>query len=645
VKEDISINSSPSTKSQSQNSLVSTAHDLSETESAASVEELIDELQQTKRPFADWQILSFEIKQGIAKRGYIMPTPVQTVTIEPAIAGQDLVVQAKTGTGKTAAFGIPILEQIKDRKTKPQAMILTPTRELAAQVAEELTDLAINKNLSILAVYGGISIGDQIDALEKGVDLIVGTPGRVLDHIKRKTLLTDDIEMIVLDEADEMLSMGFYIEVSTIIEHCKRRRQLMLFSATIPPDIEGLIRQYTNKPMRFMISGSDRRVTGIGHIAYFVNEDIPRPRNLLYILEYEAPESAIIFCNRRDDTSMIAAYLVRQGKNSEGIHGEMNQSEREQALKNLKQGKIQYLVATDIAARGIDISALSHVINYNFPPSMDSYIHRVGRTGRLGQQGIAISMVAGDDLTRLVQLKQIHKIFFELKYLPPTTEVVQLAAARHIKQLFDESFLHVIEPYLPIADAIQLDPRGRFIFAHLLKMYYEGKLEPAQSSLQQAQKTLELYEQDEAEPEEASPNKTPNNAPDTSAILVETPEDVDNSPNGDQEFGLENSEDVRNNSPNGDQELGLENSEDVRIYISAGSVEGYQSDTLRQMICEEAGVDGRKLGAVQIERHHSFLNTDSETTEKILAAFQERKVGEFSISAEVARRQRRRKRR
>ncbi|HAA53933.1 MAG TPA: hypothetical protein DCE42_04225, partial [Myxococcales bacterium] len=364
-------------------------------EETLSKEELRAELESSQRPYSEWTILSDAVLKGVLDRGYTDPTPVQAASIEHALTKRDLVVQAKTGTGKTAAFGIPLLEMVEMGRQGPQALILAPTRELAKQVADELEKLSTPKGVRILPIYGGISINEQTRRLEEGVEIAVGTPGRVLDHIRRGNLDPTLIRFVVLDEADEMLSMGFYMEVANILGACREREQLMLYSATMPPDIEGLIRQFLDGPLRIMVSGGDRKVEGIQHLVYFVNPSLPRPRNMLYIIEHVGPGQSIIFCNTRNDVALLSSYLIRQGKHAESISGDMDQRDREKVIQKLRDGKVQFLIATDVAARGIDISGLTHVFNYNFPTSLDLYFHRVGRTGRQGKEGQAISLLTG----------------------------------------------------------------------------------------------------------------------------------------------------------------------------------------------------------------------------------------------------------
>jgi ATP-dependent RNA helicase DeaD len=584
-----------------------------------------ESLLQSTKPYAEWDILSDELREGLAKLGYTNPTDVQSAAIEPGIAGRDLVVQAKTGTGKTSSFGIPLIEQVTPGGDSPQAIVLAPTRELAKQVAEEMTSLARYKGTNILPVYGGTSMGQQLDALSEGVDIVVGTPGRILDHIKRKSLSTKKIKHVALDEADEMLSMGFFMEVTSIIERCNNRKQMLLFSATLPPDIEGLVRQFTNKPLRLMVSGDDRRVEGIGHHLYFVNEEIPRPRNLLYLIEMENPEAAIIFCNRKSDTAMIAAYLLRQGKKAEALHGDLDQKERERVLNKVKNNDVQYLVATDVASRGIDISGLTHVINYHFPPSTDVYIHRVGRTGRQGRDGTAISLASGTDTFHVMQLKRLHKIFFDVRNIPAAKEVVKVAASRHIGTLFEESLQTVFEPYLPLADGLINDQRGRFVIAHLLKLYHDGEIKHIQQKLEETAPP-EPSEQDVAKAKPKQQKAEP------STEKKETKE----SSNAKDSKESNDSHDSDDKKSDGTTKLYLKN---------AGSSDDFDDEKVKQLVLETSGVDAASIGEAQIERTYSYLIVNSDVVDAILEAFQKQEDPDSNITVEVAKKRPRRRRR
>jgi ATP-dependent RNA helicase DeaD len=303
--------------------------------------------------------LSEPIRRAVAERGYTKPTPVQSASFRTIREGKDVIVRSKTGTGKTAAFGIPILERIPEGRRKASALVMCPTRELALQVAEELTQLAKHKDLSVVTVYGGASMGEQKDKLEAGAEIVVGTPGRIYDFIRRKSLVLDEALVCCLDEADEMLNMGFFEEVTRILDHLPDDCQQLLFSATVPADIEQIIREYLTSPETILLSGDEYKVENIHNVMYPAVDAYPKPRNLLYMIEIEEPEAAIVFCNTRTDTSLVTAVLNRNGYDAELLNGDLPQKERERVMAKVKRGEVRFMVATDIAARGIDISDLS----------------------------------------------------------------------------------------------------------------------------------------------------------------------------------------------------------------------------------------------------------------------------------------------
>ena len=346
--------------------------------------------------FADMPV-SEQAAEGLTALGYEFATPVQSAVFKVAMEGKDLMVQSKTGTGKTTAFGLPLIERINVEKQSvdPQALVLCPTRELAMQVAEEVAELGDPKGVRVLPIYGGAPMGPQLKSLKAGCDVVVGTPGRVLDHIRRRTLRLVHAHIAVLDEADEMLSMGFWEDVTAILDQLPAQRQTLLFSATLPDEIRKTALACMRDPEMVDISRDELSVENIKNISYETDDRLPKPRNLLYVLEVEKPESAIIFCNTRDDASIIAAFLKRQGLHALALSGELAQRDRERVMGRMKKRDLKFLVATDIAARGIDISDLSHVVNYSLPQFTEVYLHRVGRTGRIGKKGTAISLVSG----------------------------------------------------------------------------------------------------------------------------------------------------------------------------------------------------------------------------------------------------------
>ncbi|HSN29373.1 MAG TPA: DEAD/DEAH box helicase [Kofleriaceae bacterium] len=350
-----------------------------------------------KAPSFDDLGLHPDVKQALDDMGYFAPTPVQTAVFKPVSEGKDLLVQSRTGTGKTTAFGLPIVNRMVPAARQPQALILTPTRELALQVGRELTQIGKHRGIVIEAVYGGAPIGKQIKALQDGVHVVVGTPGRVQDHISRRTLDLKTVTTFVLDECDEMLSMGFLEDIEKITSYLPEKHQTLLFSATMPDEVTRYARRHM--PQREMISLSRDQVSVSDiHHAYYIVSGIARSRDLLKIIFAEEPESAIIFCNTRDETTLVAKFLQKQGLDAEPLSSDLSQSDRERVMGRMKAKNLRFLCATDVAARGIDISDLSHVINYSVPESPEVYVHRTGRTGRAGKKGTALSLVGPREL-------------------------------------------------------------------------------------------------------------------------------------------------------------------------------------------------------------------------------------------------------
>jgi ATP-dependent RNA helicase DeaD len=436
--------------------------------------------------------LSEPLRLAIAERGYLKPTPVQAATFRPVKDGKDVIVRSKTGTGKTAAFGLPMLERIPDARRKPSALVMCPTRELAIQVAEELTSLAKHRDLSVVTIYGGASMGDQLDKLKAGAEIIVGTPGRIYDHIRRKTLHLDEVMTCCLDEADEMLNMGFFEEVTRILDHLPDDCQQLLFSATVPADIEQIIREYLTEPEAIMLSGDEYSVDNIHNVMYPGVDSYPKPRNLLYMIEIEEPETAIVFCNTRNDTSLVAAVLNRNGYDCELLNGDLPQKERERVMAKVKKGEVRFMVATDIAARGIDISDLSHVINYSLPEDPAVFLHRVGRTGRIGKKGTSLSIISGGDIHTLTALQKKFNIVFEEKKLPTPEEARKIWTDRHVGELKEAMSSSIFEAFIPLAQELKARPDGEYLIAFALKSFFtHHRMERAQDREKAEHKKVE----------------------------------------------------------------------------------------------------------------------------------------------------------
>lgn len=349
--------------------------------------------------------LSPVMLRSLAAADYIEPTPIQQGLIPRALAGVDVMGQAQTGTGKTAAFAVPILDKIEPagKGAFPQAVVLVPTRELAVQVRDEIAKLAHGQRLRIVAVYGGKPIRQQTEQLRIGAEVVIGTPGRVLDLIARDTLHLEQIRVMVLDEADRMLDIGFRPDIEKILRRCPSSRQTLLLSATIPPPVERLAHRYMREPEMLDFSPQDIGVETIEQ--YYFSVDPERKFDLLVqLLKREEPQQAIVFCRTRRGTEKIHRRLARKLEGAEAIHGDLSQSIRDRVMRSFRAGKTRILVATDVVGRGIDVTSISHIINYDIPQFCDDYVHRVGRTGRMGREGVAYTFVSpeeGAELTRI----------------------------------------------------------------------------------------------------------------------------------------------------------------------------------------------------------------------------------------------------
>ena len=352
---------------------------------------------------------------ALDRADYLEPTPIQAGLIPLALQGLDVLGQARTGTGKTASFAIPILERLKPKREVrgPQALILVPTRELAVQVREEVTKLSHGRRVSCVALYGGKPLRGQIDKLRRGPQVLVGTPGRILDHIGRRTLILNELTTVVLDEADRMLDIGFRPDIEKILRRCPTDRQTMLLSATIPPAVERLARRYMREPEKLNFSPKEIGVDTIDQ--YYCTVDNERKFDLLLrLIRREDPQQAIVFCRTKRGTERIFRRLGKRIKSVACIHGDMEQKARDRTMSSFRDQRIRILVATDVVGRGIDVTSISHIINFDIPQFCDDYVHRVGRAGRMGREGVAFTFVTpeeGNELTRIemrinIQLKR-----------------------------------------------------------------------------------------------------------------------------------------------------------------------------------------------------------------------------------------------
>lgn len=364
--------------------------------------------------------------QAIHDMGFEEPSPIQLACIPTVMEGVDVIGQAQTGTGKTAAFGIPLVEKVTS-DSHVQAIVLTPTRELAIQVAGEVRKIAKYKRVKSVPIYGGQSIGHQIRALKQGVHIVIGTPGRVLDHIRRGTLQLSQVRTVVLDEADEMLDMGFIDDIEAILRETPSERQTLLFSATFPNEVKRLSGRYMTEPRHVTVNRGEMTVPRIDQICYKVL-DRNKLESLCRIVDSEEIQLGIIFCRTKRGVDDLVEALQSRGYMADGLHGDLSQAQRDRVMRRFRRNEIELLVATDVAARGLDVDDVTHVVNYDIPQDPESYVHRIGRTGRAGKHGLAITLVTPREFKLLKQIERETKVSMDLREVPSLEDVAERQA-------------------------------------------------------------------------------------------------------------------------------------------------------------------------------------------------------------------------
>lgn len=414
--------------------------------------------------------LSKKVLAAITEMGFEEPSPIQTQTIPLVLEGLDVIGQAQTGTGKTAAFGIPVMERITEAR-QIQALVLTPTRELAIQVSEELAKIGKFKKVRTLPVYGGQSIDRQIRALHFGVQVVIGTPGRLLDHIRRNTIRLNNVKTVILDEADEMLDMGFVEDIETILQSVPTQRQTLLFSATMPQQIRMLANRYMQTPVEVTVSKEQVTVPLIDQFYYETRDKL---EGLCRVLDVETNDKAIIFCRTKKGVDELSASLQPRGFAAEGLHGDLSQSQRDRVMKKFRDGQLEILVATDVAARGLDIESVTHVINYDIPQDPESYVHRIGRTGRAGRKGIAITFIEPREFRQLKLIEKQIKTRIVRNQLPSSADIMERQ-----REVLKTRLAHTIDQgnftdYHAIVSDLAGDYDTVDIAAAALKLFQEG---------------------------------------------------------------------------------------------------------------------------------------------------------------------------
>ncbi|WP_373019185.1 DEAD/DEAH box helicase [Thiomicrorhabdus sp.] len=399
--------------------------------------------------------LSEDVLKAISEIGYETPSPIQAQAIPTLLAGGDILGMAQTGTGKTAAFALPILSKIDIKKTKPQVLVLAPTRELAIQVAEAFQSFAHHmKGFHVLPIYGGSDYGTQIRALKRGVHVVVGTPGRVMDHIRKGTLQLDGLTTLVLDEADEMLRMGFIDDVEWVLEHTPKERQIALFSATMPKEVHRIANKHLQNPTEVIIKQKSSTATTIDQ-KYWLVSGTHKLDALTRILEHEETDAVIIFVRTKTATVELAEKLEARGYAAAALNGDIAQNQRERIVDQLKNGKLDILVATDVVARGLDVPRISHVINYDIPHDNESYVHRIGRTGRAGRSGTAILFVAPRERRLLRSIEHSTKKQIPMMELPSTQDINENRVARFKQRIIDAAQQENIQFYQELIEQVE----------------------------------------------------------------------------------------------------------------------------------------------------------------------------------------------
>lgn len=518
--------------------------------------------------------ISDKIIRAVTEMGFEEATPIQAQAIPEVLSGIDIIGQAQTGTGKTAAFGIPLLERVDPKSKSIQAVVLCPTRELAIQVADEIRRLAkFMHGIKVVPIYGGQDIVKQIRSLKSGVQVVIGTPGRVMDHMRRKTVKFNDVSMIVLDEADEMLNMGFRDDIETILQDTPQERQTVLFSATMPKPIMDIAAKYQKDAKLIRVVRKELTVKNIEQYYFEV-----RPKNkeevLARLLDVYNPHLSIIFCNTKKQVDELVTGLQGRGYFAEGLHGDMKQQQRDRVMNGFRKGRTDILVATDVAARGIDVDDVDAVFNYDLPQDDEYYVHRIGRTGRAGKNGLAFSFVVGKEVYKLKEIQRYCKTKIVARPIPSLNDVANTKSEMLFKDLgkliADEdlsSYITMIENHVNEEDYTAMD-----IAAAFLKMAMRDGTD------------------------------------------VEANVDVD-------EFGDTGAEE------------GM-----VRLFINVGRQQKARPGDILGAIAGESGMPGKLIGSIDMYDKYTFVEVPREYAKDVLRAMESAKIKGKSINIEPANR-------
>ncbi|WP_433619099.1 DEAD/DEAH box helicase [Dactylosporangium sp. CA-139114] len=533
-----------------------------------------------------------ELLKALAGLGYEEPTPIQREAIPPMLAGRDLLGQAATGTGKTAAFALPLLQRLPSPGgDNPSALILVPTRELAVQVSEAIHRYGRDLGVRVLPIYGGQPIGRQLRSLEFGVDVVVATPGRALDHLGRGTLRLHDLHVVVLDEADEMLDMGFAEDIEAILAETPEDRQTVLFSATMPPRIDGLAASHLNDPVRIQI-GREPTPAGEAPLVRQVAYVVPRahkPAALGRVLDVEAPGAAIVFCRTRDEVDQLTETLNGRGYRAEALHGGMGQEQRDRVMARLRNGTADLLVATDVAARGLDVEHLTHVVNYDVPSAPESYVHRIGRVGRAGREGVAITLAEPREHRMLKTIERVTKQRIAIEKVPSVADLrarrMELTrAALHESLVADNG----LERFRVIVESLaeEFDP-----------------MEIALAAIKLAHESAAVGENDEEEIPE---------------VTLRQPREFsrDERSNPNRRVSVRDSDGRGRGRETGGRRAPTGGM--TRLFVGAGRAAGIRPQDLVGAITGESSLTGRDVGAIEIADRFSLVEVPDGAVDEVI---------------------------
>ncbi len=570
--------------------------------------------------------LDVRVTNALAALGYEEPTPVQRAAIPPLLAGRDVLAQAATGTGKTAAFALPLLHRLTPDaipKERTAALILVPTRELAMQVSEAVHKYGKTMGVQVLAIYGGASMENQIRALKRGVDVVIATPGRALDHLRRKTLQLGSLKTVVLDEADEMLDMGFAEDLEAILEATPKSRQTALFSATLPPRIASIAQRQLRDPVTVTIDREivrDGEAARVRQVAYMVQR-AHKMNVLARVLDLEQPTSAIVFCRTRTEVDELTETLNARGLRADSLHGGLSQDQRDRVMHKFRGRKTDLLIATDVAARGLDVKHVSHVVNFDVPVDAESYVHRIGRTGRAGREGVAITLAEPREHRLLRNIERLTAQRIEIATVPTVADLrsrrLELAKASLREAIIEGQF----EVYRSIVEALSEDYDVMDVAAAAIKLL-EAQNETDETEIPTASPRPERPAREERAPGRDRPASRPGARPDARGesrgeSRGETRTGTREGPATDRKASSKKPVSKSRSTPEWTV---------ATLWIGAGRKAKMRPADLVGAIANEVGIDASSIGAIQIADAFSTVEVPEEIAEDIIRALKATKI-------------------